>query len=177
MESIFISNKNFKPYLTEEEIALTVKRMAAEISRDFKGKNPIFVAILNGSFIFASDLLRQLDFDCELSFVKLMSYQDTHSTGIVSELIGLKENIHGRHVVILEDIVETGRTISTLLKILSAHNPAVIKIASLLVKPHLFKEDVTIDYQGFEVPDYFIVGYGLDYNGYGRNFPDIYQIV
>lgn len=177
MESILISDKYFKPYLSSEEIALTVSRMAAEITHDLKGKNPVFVAILNGSFVFASDLLRQLHFHCEISFVKLMSYQDTQSTGVVTELIGLKENILGRHVVILEDIVETGQTISMLLKKLSVLKPAAIKIASLLIKPHLFKEDFSVDFLGFEIPDRFIVGYGLDYNGHGRNLPDIFQIV
>ncbi|MEI6576056.1 MAG: hypoxanthine phosphoribosyltransferase [Bacteroidota bacterium] len=177
MNEIIIHDKHFKPYISPEEIALALKRMAAEISFDFKGKNPLFIAVLNGSFVFAADLLRDLDFSCELSFVKLVSYLDTKSTGEVKELIGLKEDIKDRHVVIVEDIVETGQTLALLKRKLSACQPASVKIATLLFKPYHFKESFDIDYLGFEIPEAFIVGYGLDFNGHGRNLKGIYQIV
>jgi hypoxanthine phosphoribosyltransferase len=177
MDEVIIHGKHFRYYINPDEIALAIRRIASEITRDYQGKNPLFIAVLNGSYVFTADLLRNLDFSCELSFVKLVSYQDTQSTGVVNELIGLKENINGRYIVILEDIIETGLTIATLKKQLILHQPAGIRIASLLVKPHLLKEEFNIDYQGFEVPDAFIVGYGLDYNGQGRNLPGIYQII
>jgi hypoxanthine phosphoribosyltransferase len=176
MDNIKVHDKWFKPYLTAEEIALAVKRIAAEISHDFRGRTPLFIAVLNGSFIFAADLLRNLDFSCELSFVKLVSYQDTSSSGHVQELIGLKEEVRDRHVILLEDVVETGLTLSTLRNRLLLQSPAEIKIAALLYKPVHFKGNFDIDYLGFEIPDDFIVGYGLDYNGHGRNLSQIYQI-
>jgi len=177
MENILINDKHFKRYLSSEDIALTVSRMAAEISRDYRESRPLFIAVLNGSFIFAADLLRKLDFNCELSFVKMASYENTQSSGNVKQLIGLKEDVSKRQIVILEDIVETGKTMAAVRTSLAMQHPASLRIASLFVKPQLFCEDFSVDYQGFEIPDHFIVGYGLDYNGHGRNLPDIYQIV
>lgn len=177
MESqIQVKDKYFKPYIKYSDIQEQILRMAGEINRDYQDKNPLFLAILNGSFIFAADLFKELRVDCGISFVKIASYKGTTSTGNILSLIGLEENIQDRHLVILEDIVDTGKTLSELLPGLERQQPASIKIASLLVKPKAIKYDVKVDYSGFDIPNNFIVGYGLDYDGFGRNLKDIYQI-
>ena len=151
--------------------------MALEINRDYEGKDPLFIAILNGSFIFAADLIRKITIPCQISFVKLSSYSGTVSTESVKELIGLNEDIQGRHVVIVEDIVDTGLTLDKFLKDLELKHPASVKLACFSFKKEAFKKSFPIDYLGITIPNEFIVGYGLDYDGYGRNLPDIYKVV
>lgn len=176
MDSIQVKDKNFQIYIPEEKIINRVKEVAATISRDMVGKNPLFLAVLNGSFVFAADLVRAVDIPCEISFVRMSSYSGTQSTGKVKELLGLKENIEGRTVVVVEDIIDSGLTMKELLATLSAKHPAELHVASLLVKPNNLKVDLDINYRCFDIPNDFIVGYGLDYDGEGRNLRDIYVV-
>jgi hypoxanthine phosphoribosyltransferase len=172
-----LGDKTFVPYLSEEKIAAAVNKVAQNINADYKGKNPLFLVVLNGSFLFAADLVRAIDSEgCEVSFVKFSSYHGTESSGKVKELIGLNETLDGRDVIIVEDIVDTGNTIVQMLDDLSKRNPGTVKIAALLFKPEAYKKNVKIDYVGIEIPNDFIVGYGLDYDGLGRNLKDIYVI-
>jgi hypoxanthine phosphoribosyltransferase len=152
--------------------------MAEKMNRDFNGKKPLFVCILNGSFMFAAELFKRIDIiETEISFVKLASYSGDTTTGTVKQLIGLNENIEGRTIVILEDIVDTGITIDNILVQLSKLNPKEVKIATMLLKPAALQKNVQLDYVGMEIPNDFIVGYGLDYDGYGRNLLDIYSVI
>lgn len=167
----------FKPYLAEREIRDRVRLLGMRINRDYEGKNPIFLAVLNGAFMFAADLFREVVISCEISFVKVASYKGTESSGAVKELLGLNEALQGRHVVVVEDIVDSGLTMRALLDRLSAKNPASVRIASLLLKPERLQESISVDYLGFKVPDKFLLGYGLDYNGQGRNLCSIYEPV
>lgn len=172
-----LGDKTFVPYLTEQTIATAVKSVAQRVNADYAGKCPLFLVVLNGSFLFAADLLRAIDSEgCEVSFVKFSSYDGTESTGKVKELIGLNEHLDGRDVIIVEDIVDTGSTIVQMMDDLLKRKPASIRIAALLFKPEAYKKHVKIDYVGLEIPNAFIVGYGLDYNGLGRNLKDIYVI-
>lgn len=174
---VTLGDKVFVPYLTEEKIAAAVKGVAARINADYAGKSPLFLVVLNGAFLFAADLLRSIDSDgCEVSFVKFSSYEGVSSTGKVKELIGLNESLEGRDVIIVEDIVDTGTTIVQMMADLANRKCASVKIAALLFKPEAYKKDVKIDYVGMEIPNAFIVGYGLDYDGLGRNLKDIYVI-
>ncbi len=159
------------------QIAAAVQKMGREISRDLKGKNPLFLSVLNGSFVFAADLVRACEMDLEITFVKLASYHGTQSSGKISELIGLSESLEGRHVLIVEDIIDSGKTMAELLKTLKAQNPASVQIASLLLKPAMLEVDLDIAYCGFEIPPDFVLGYGLDYDGLGRNLRDLYRLV
>jgi hypoxanthine phosphoribosyltransferase len=177
MATIKVKDKDFEISIDANTIDAAVKRMAIEINRDYEGKHPLFLAILNGSFVFAADLIRKITIPCEISFVKLSSYSGTNSTEDVQELIGLNEDITGRHLVIVEDIVDTGITLEKLLKDLEKFEPASIKLACFTFKKEAFKKSFHIDYLGITIPNEFIVGYGLDYDGYGRNLPDIYKIV
>lgn len=177
MDIIQIKDKRFKTFIPEEKILKEVERVAAEINRDLKGKNPLFISVLNGSFMFTADLMKCLTLPCEISFVKLASYAGTSSTGKVKELVGLNENITGRTIVIVEDIIDTGLTMELLVKQLRASNPKEIHIATLLVKPDKLKVDLDIDYVAMNIPNDFIVGYGLDYDGFGRNYRDIYTVI
>lgn len=176
MDNMLIKDKKFSLYLTEEEILKEVKRVADEINRDLQGECPLFLSVLNGSFMFTADLLKHINLPCEVSFVKLASYEGTSSTGCVKELIGLNTDIEGRTVVIVEDIIESGLTMASLLEQLRARNPKDIRIASLLVKPDLLQVDLAIDYVAMNIPNSFIVGYGLDYDGQGRNYRHLYQL-
>ncbi len=176
MGDIKIHDRHFKPYLSGSEIDKAVEKVAASIREELSEKNPLFLVILNGAFIFAADLIRRMDFPCQISFVKLSSYVGTKTTAQVHQLIGLNEDLRGRTVVVVEDIVDTGLTLARLREQVLEHVPAELKIAALLFKPHSFMENFDLDYVGLEIPDDFIVGYGLDYNGYGRNLPEIYQI-
>ncbi len=176
MHTITIKDKEFTPYISQDQIANRIKELARQLKADYHDKEPLFVAILNGSFLFAADLFKLLEFDCSISFVKVASYHGTTSTGKVVDLIGLDEQLRGRHVIVLEDIVDTGRTLSHLLPDLENQNPASLKVMSLLTKPSCLKFPLDVHYVGFEIPDAFIVGYGLDYDGLGRNLRDIYQI-
>jgi len=177
MRSIQLGDKTFELSITSTEIQKAIYRMADEMDRDLKDKNPLMICILNGSFMFAADVMKKFTTPCQVSFVKLASYQGTQTTGQVKELIGLTEDIVGRTVVLLEDIVDTGVTIDNLVKQLNGMGPREVKVATLLFKPDACKRDVTLDYVGLSIPNEFIVGYGLDYNGYGRNWPDIYSLV
>ena len=147
------------------------------INRDYAGKRPLLLGVLNGSFMFVADLMKHLDIECEISFVKFSSYQGTTTTGVIREVIGLSESIAGRDVIILEDIVDTGITMQRMLETLGTRNPASVAIASLFLKPARLKVPVDVKYSAFTIPDRFIVGYGLDYDGLGRNLPDVYDVV
>jgi hypoxanthine phosphoribosyltransferase len=174
--SIQLHDKTFIPFLSHEEIQRYIGQLAARINTDYKGKNPLLVAVLNGSFMFAADLMKQLQVTCEITFVKLASYHGVTSGGSVTELIGLNEPVEGREIIIVEDIVDTGLTIQKVKDIFIVRNCKSVKVASLLFKPEAYKGKHTIDYVAIEIPNKFIVGFGLDYNGLGRNLKDIYQI-
>jgi hypoxanthine phosphoribosyltransferase len=171
-----ILDKTFKPYLTQSNIAEAIERIANQINQDYNEKNPLFIAILNGSFIFASDLFKKINIPAEISFIKLASYQGTKSTGNVITAIGLETDLFDRNVIVLEDIIDTGKTLSAFLPQLEHQQPRSLKVCTLLHKKEATKYPITIDYLGFEIPDLFVVGYGLDYNGYGRNLDQIMQI-
>ena len=177
MDSIKIKDKSFRVSIPEAEIKTRVKALAEQMSKDLEGKNPIFLAVLNGAFIFAADLLREMTIPCEISFVKLASYQGTTSTGKVKEVFGINEDLSGRTVVIVEDIVESGQTMKQMIESLGTRNPASVQICTLFFKPEKLKEELTLDYVAFSIPDDFIVGYGLDYDGLGRELKDVYTIV
>ncbi len=177
MNTIQIKDKQFKTFISEASILKEVRRVAGEINADLAGDNPLFISVLNGSFMFTADLMKRLTIPCEISFVKLTSYEGTSSTGKVKELVGLNENITGRTVVIVEDIVDTGLTMQRLIETLRAQHPKEIRIATLLLKPDKLKVDLDIRYVAMRIPNDFIVGYGLDYEGLGRNYRDIYSVV
>ena len=174
MNSIKIKDKSFRVSIPEAEIKTRVKALAEQMSKDLEGKNPIFLAVLNGAFIFAADLMREMTIPCEISFVKLASYQGTTSTGKVKEVFGINENLSGRTV---EDIVESGQTMKQMIESLGTRNPASVQICTLFFKPEKLKEELTLDYVAFRIPDDFILGYGLDYDGLGRELKDVYTIV
>ncbi len=176
-KTIMVLDKHFEVSIPSATIQSRIKSLASEISRDMKNQKPIFLGILNGSFMFASDLFKQIQFETQISFLKLASYQGTSSTGMVKQLIGLNQDINGQHVVILEDIVDTGITLETIIMQISGYRPASIKVVTLLFKPDAYRKDIKLDYIGFSVPNDFIVGYGLDYNGFGRNLEDIYTVI
>lgn len=176
-QTIRVKDKLFSTFIKADQIDAAVKNIAERINKDTKDENPLFLIILNGAFMFAADLLKKVDVGCNISFVKLASYSGTQSTSVITELIGLNEEIEGRSIVIVEDIIDTGRTLDVLLQRLQQHKAAKVRIAALLFKPAAFKCDYPIDYIGMEIPNDFIVGYGLDYDGYARNLPDIYKIV
>ncbi len=177
MELIKVKDKEFSLFIDSAKIQEAVAKVAEKINKDLKGKDPLFIVVLNGAFMFASDLFKLLTIDCTITFVKLSSYSGTDTTGNVKQLLGLTEDIKGRVVVVVEDIVDTGITIEHLLEELNKHEPADIKIASMLMKPEKFNKGIPLDYIAMEIPNDFIVGYGLDYDGYARNLPHIYKIV
>ena len=174
---IKIHDKEFAPFIPSAKIDQAVSRIAGQMNKELRDKNPLFVAVLNGSFMFASDLFQKLEFPCEITFVKLASYSGTQSTETVRQLIGIDEDIVGRNIVIIEDIIDSGLTIERVLAQMQMIGAADIKIATLLYKPNAFKGSYPIDYIGLEIGNDFIVGYGLDYDKQGRNFKDIYKIV
>lgn len=177
MNTITIKDKQFSISIPEEKIHAEIAHVAAEINRDLAGKDPLFLSVLNGAFMFTADLMKMITIPCEISFVKLASYQGVSSTGVIKEVIGVSEDIAGRTLVIVEDIVDTGLTMQRLLETLGTRGPKEIKIASLLLKPGKLEVDLTVDYVAMEIPNDFIVGYGLDYDGFGRNYRDIYTLV
>ena len=177
MDTVKIKDKSFRVSIPEAEIKQHVKALAEQMSKDLEGKNPIFLGVLNGSFIFAADLMREMTIPCEISFVKLASYQGTTSTGKVQEVLGINENLSGRTVVIVEDIVESGQTMKQMIESLGTRNPESVRICTLFFKPEKLKEELNLDYVAFRIPDDFIVGYGLDYDGLGRELKDVYTIV
>jgi hypoxanthine phosphoribosyltransferase len=174
---IQVLDKKFQPYIKAPQIHEQIGKLASQINLDYAGKSPLFIAILNGSFMFAADLFKELTIDAEICFIKLASYKGTKSTGNVITSIGLDEPLKDRHVVIVEDIVDTGKTLYEFLPQLMNQQPASLKIAALLHKPEALVFPLTIDYLGFSVPDKFLLGYGLDYDGRGRNLKEIYQLV
>ncbi|MBS1510028.1 MAG: hypoxanthine phosphoribosyltransferase [Bacteroidetes bacterium] len=174
--TIEVNNKTFAPYITAGEIQKQIDELAGRLNQDYTGKRPLFIAILNGSFMFASDLFKALTIEAEICFIKLASYKGTKSTGNVITSIGLDEPLKDRHVVIVEDIVDTGKTLSEFLPQLHDQQPASLKIAALLHKPDALAYPVKIDYLGFSVPNKFLLGYGLDFDGLGRNLKEIYQL-
>ncbi|MCR5780375.1 MAG: hypoxanthine phosphoribosyltransferase [Bacteroidaceae bacterium] len=176
MEKLQVKDKSFAVSIPEAKILEQVRRVAAEITRDMEGKDPLFLPVLNGAFMFAADLLREVTIPCEISFIKLASYAGTHSTGAIREVIGLAKDITGRHVVIVEDIIDSGLTMAHMIETLEKHNPASISVCALLVKPDALKVEVPIHYRCMDIPNDFIVGYGLDYDGFGRNTRDIYTL-
>ena len=169
MSLIQVNGKSFQPYLTADEISKQIKRIGSEMNRDYAGKRPLFIAILNGSFMFASDLFKELTMEAEICFIKLASYKGTKSTGNVITSIGLDEPLKDRHVVIIEDIVDTGNTLTKFLPQLYNQQPASLKIAALLQKPEALEHPLDLHYVGFSVPNKFLLGFGLDYDGLGRN--------
>jgi hypoxanthine phosphoribosyltransferase len=176
MPEINVHDKTFVPYLPESLILEKVKELAAQLDKDYAGKRPLFIAILNGSFMFTADLFKALTIEAEICFIKLASYKGTKSTGQVVTAIGLDMDINGRHVVILEDIIDTGKTMNEFLPQLRHQQPASLKIAVLLHKPDATVFPVTIDYCCFSIPNKFVLGYGLDYDGLGRNIRELYQL-
>ena len=177
MSKIQVLDKVFAPTIPAEKILEQVRRVASEINRDYEGESPLFMVVLNGAFIFAADLMREISVGDEVSFVKLASYDGLNSSGSVKELIGLNTDITGRHVIIVEDIVESGVTMAHMIATLKKQNPKSINICSLLVKPEKLKVKLDIKYVAMEIPSDFILGYGLDYNGLGRGLKDIYTLV
>lgn len=177
MSTIKIHDKVFRTSYSEAEILQHVKAVADRLNKDMEGKNPLFLAVLNGSFIFAADLMRMITIPCEISFVKLASYQGTLSTGKVKEVIGINEDITGRTVVIIEDIVESGLTMKRMIDTLGTRNPESVHICTLLLKPEKLEVNLNVKYAAMEIPNDFIVGYGLDYNQQGRNLREIYTLV
>lgn len=172
---IYIHNSRFKPAISEERILGVIKDMADEINRDLGDKKPLFLSVLNGAFLFTADLIKHFNNECEISFVKMASYSGTES-GQLKSLIGLTEDVTGRNIVILEDIIDSGATVDALLEELKEKNPSSVRVAALIFKPEAFKRNFAIDYVGIKIPNDFIVGYGMDYDGLGRNLRDIYVI-
>lgn len=176
MDTVDVLDKKFELYIPYNEIVERVKVIADKIAEDLADRNPLFVIMLNGAFMFAAELMKEVNFPAELSFVKLSSYAGMESSGTVRELIGLSDKVEGRDVVIIEDIVESGLTMKTMIEMLERQKVGSVRIAALFVKPHCLLHDVKVDYAAIEIDDDFIVGFGLDYNGYGRNLKDIYKL-
>ena len=176
MSRVTIKDKTFEVSIPEAQVKERVRELAQQMSRDLEGKNPLFLGVLNGAFIFAADLMREMTIPCEISFVKLASYQGTTSTGTIKEVIGINEDLTGRTVVIVEDIVESGLTIKRMMEQIGTRNPASVQVCTLFFKPEKLKEDLTLDYVAFSIPNDFIVGYGLDYDQQGRQLRDVYSL-
>ena len=176
MSRVTVKDKTFEVSIPEVQVKERVRELAQQMSRDLEGKNPLFLGVLNGAFIFAADLMREMTIPCEISFVKLASYQGTTSTGTIQEVIGINEDLTGRTVVIVEDIVESGLTIKRMMEQIGTRNPASVQVCTLFFKPEKLKEDLTLDYVAFSIPNDFIVGYGLDYDQQGRQLRDVYSI-
>lgn len=174
---IQLHDKHFVPFISAEEIDFALAEMAKHIEDDFAEETPVFIGVLNGAFMVLSGLLKHYTGPCEVSFLKLASYEGTESTGEVKKLIGLNQDLSGRSVIVVEDMVDTGTTVETLKALFKAQNVKHFKIATLFLKPDTFDKDIKIDYTGIRIPNKFIVGYGLDYDGLGRNLPEIYELV
>lgn len=172
-----VSDKNFKHYLTAQQIEQSLAVLAARINIDYAEKKPVFLVILNGAFMFASDLMKKIDIQCEISFLRVSSYEGMESTQQVKEILGIDEYIKGRHIVLVEDIIDTGITMEHIISKVTQHGALSIRIATLLFKKGKFEKNYPIDYIGFTIPNDFVVGYGLDYNGFGRNLKDIYSVI
>jgi len=177
MSIVRLHDLHFEPFISEAELGRAIGAVAADINTAYAGKRPLFVGVLNGAFFFASELIKRITIECEITFVKVASYHGTTSTGQVSQLIGLNERISGRHVVVVEDIVDTGNTIEHLLGVLADHQPASVNVATLLFKPDAYKKDLPIAHVALRIPNDFVVGSGLDHDGLGRNLPGILRLV
>lgn len=173
---IQLHDKKFEVFIAAEEINFAITNMAKQIEDDFSDETPVFIGVLNGSFMVTADLLKKYNGLCEVSFVKMASYEGMETTTEVKQLIGLNQNLEGRSVIIVEDIVDTGNTIEELKAILKEHKVKHFKIATLFLKPEAYKKDIKLDYVGIRIPNKFIVGFGLDYDGLGRNLKDVYQL-
>jgi len=172
-----LRDKEFEPFIPADEVDAAIERVAGELRERYAEKRPLFLGVLNGAYFFAAELLKRLDIECEVSFVKVASYRGTRSTGTVSQLIGLNERIEGRHVVVLEDIVDTGHTVRHIMDILAERHPASVAVATMLFKPDAYQVDIPIDFAALRIPNDFVVGSGLDHDGLGRNLRGIYKIV
>jgi len=176
MRTITLLDKDFSLFISADKIQTEVQNIADRINTDLKDEEVVFLGILNGAFMFVSDLVRKINFNIQISFVKLASYQGTTNTGIVRKLIGINEELKNKSVVVIEDIIDTGNTLESILKQIKSFRPHQIYVASMLVKPDFYKKDIKIDYIGFNIPGNFVVGYGLDYQGYGRNLRNLYML-
>ncbi len=176
-KQVKLHDKTFELYIKKEKIDAVIKKLGTQINEELKDDNPLFIVVLNGAFIFAADLLREFNYDCDITFVKLSSYVGTKTTHAVRELIGLDTNVKDRTVVLVEDIIDTGVTMEHIINMMKKMEAKKVKVATMLFKPNALKVDISIDYKGLEIPNDFIVGCGLDYDGKGRNLPDLYQIV
>ncbi|GIZ07361.1 hypoxanthine phosphoribosyltransferase [Flavobacterium sp. UMI-01] len=174
---IQLHDKQFVPFISAQEIEFAIQQIVQMVENDFVGETPVFIGVLNGSFMVVSDFMKHYKGTCELSFVKMASYEGTQSTETVTELIGLNQSLEGKSVVIIEDIIDTGNTLVALKALIKEHNPKHFKIATLFLKPEAYQQEIKIDYVGIRIPNKFIVGYGLDYNELGRNLPEVYQVV
>jgi hypoxanthine phosphoribosyltransferase len=177
MKEIRIRDKKFRELITEEAIRGRIDELAAQVNQDLAGKDVVFMGILNGAFLFAADLFRRINLEVRISFVKLASYEGTISSGKIRELIGWNEDIKNKTIVVIEDIVDTGNTLERIVDELIIRKVHDIKIATLLFKPDSYTKDIHIDYKGFEIPNDFVIGYGLDYDGFGRNLPSVYSLI
>jgi hypoxanthine phosphoribosyltransferase len=174
--SIRVHGKVFIPFLDRTTIQQRIEELGVELTVRYQGKNPVFLGVLNGAFVFCADLLRACKMECEVAFIRMASYRGMHSSGDIVTVLGLDKEISGRHVIIVEDIIDTGRTMSRLISDLKANNPASVAVVSLLFKPEALEAPLDIDFTGFEIPNKFVLGYGLDYDSIGRNLPDLYQL-
>lgn len=174
---ITLHDKAFRPYLSASEIAVAIDQVAARLNADYAGCRPLFVVVLTGGFMFATDLLKRFTGDCEIVFIRVASYEGTESTGKIQEIMGLREDVQGRDIILVEDIVDTGTTLHHLLPTLASNNPASIEIAAMFYKPASLRYQLNLKYMAMEIPNDFVVGYGLDYDGLGRNLPDVYVAV
>lgn len=177
MSRVKLHDLEFEPFLSEAEVGAAVDRLAADLKAKYADKRPLFVGVLNGAFFFAAELMKRLDIECEITFVKVASYLGTSTTGRVTDLIGLNERLEGRHVVVVEDIVDTGNTVKHILEALKDHHPASVSIATLLFKPEAYEQEIPIEHVAVSIPNAFVVGSGLDHDGLGRNLPGIYRIL
>jgi hypoxanthine phosphoribosyltransferase len=177
MQKVRIHDREFAVSIPKDRIQERIAELGKKITEDYSGREPVFLVVLKGAFLFAADLLRNVKLDCEITFIRVGSYEGTQSTGVVRSILGLSEKIHDKHLIIIEDIVDTGNTAMHLISELKKSNPLDIKIASLLLKPEALKHNIHVDYVGFSVPNDFLVGYGLDYDGLGRNLNEIYKVV
>ena len=171
-----LKDKEFEVYISHQDLSVRIQALASQINQQYEGRCPLFVAILNGAFMFAAHLLQHVSIPCEITFIKVASYEALHSTGKITELLGLKEDISGRDVIILEDIVDSGLTMEGIVSSIKSQNPRSIQVATLLFKPQALKAAVELHYVGFEIPNAFVVGFGLDYDGLGRNLQDLYVL-
>ncbi|HEY0976278.1 MAG TPA: phosphoribosyltransferase family protein [Flavobacteriales bacterium] len=177
MSRVTLHNATFEPYISEGELAAAISAVAATIEKAYDGRRPLFIGVLNGAYFFASELLKRLRIECEISFVKVASYHGTTSSGEVTQLIGLSQRLEGRHVVVVEDIVDTGNTLEHIMAALKEHHPASVAVATMLFKPDAYRKNIAVDHVALSIPNAFVVGSGLDHDGLGRNLPGIHRII